>query len=116
MLNSATPFPQVGSYALLEEGRETHLVRIQRRTAGTDECVISIVGREGATGNRTVLVEDLTDGTALTADEQREMDSLASKFGCKAITRYEELRTRFINARALDRRLAAIGAYQPEAA
>jgi hypothetical protein len=65
MLPSPTPFPQVGSYALTElEGRH-HLARIVGRTAGGD-CTIALpLLPDRASGNRTVALDELIDGTPL---------------------------------------------------
>lgn len=72
MLQVPAPWPMVGSYGLLVPGRHhavpsfgpTELVRIQQRNAeGT--VLISFPDRFGATGNMTVPVGALQDGTPL---------------------------------------------------
>jgi hypothetical protein len=95
MLSSPTPFPYVGSYALLEHEGELQLVRIQMRrstpTVGEDgratetgETVVSFPLRDGASGNIRVDPALLIDASPLSADEMRafhELDrSLRGKF------------------------------------
>jgi hypothetical protein len=76
MIRTPAPFPQPGSYALLVDLGQTHIVRILSRVPDAAEAVISFPARWGASGNKTVPLADLIDGTPLTADERREMRHL----------------------------------------
>jgi hypothetical protein len=71
-----TPAPPVGSYALTElEGRH-HLARIVGRTAGGD-CTIALpLLPDRASGNRTVALDELIDGTPLADRERAELERL----------------------------------------
>lgn len=78
MLNQPTPYPEVGSYALLERDGRTHLARIQQRKG--DKLLISLpLVRDVASGNATVAPGDLIDGTPLTEGEREEMLALAER-------------------------------------
>jgi hypothetical protein len=73
MLASPTPYPYVGSYALLETER-LELVRVIARRAAF--ALIAFPLRDGASGNMEVPESDLIDATPLTAEEQREFHDL----------------------------------------
>jgi hypothetical protein len=79
MLKTPTPFPQQGSYALLPEGRETHLVRIiQKYDRDTyTEALVSFP--LASTSPRRVPLDALQDGTDLTPAERRERDELRAR-------------------------------------
>lgn len=70
MLQPETPYPYVGSYALIELDGATQLARIQMRREG--EVVISLPFRAGAAGNLRVDPAALIDGTPLSDDEAGE--------------------------------------------
>lgn len=86
MLKTPTPFPHVGSFALLidktlpAEQQRAELVRIMRRDPGCFDgspsklrnVAVAFPLRVGASGNRLVFAEDLIDGTPLTRAESRE--------------------------------------------
>lgn len=80
MLKVPTPFPQVGSYAVHIDDtlplaqQRAELVRILE----IDEqmALVAYPLREGSSGNRRVALAELTDGTPLTRDEQRELADL----------------------------------------
>lgn len=94
MLNQETPFPQVGSYALLIDKDQPHpqpteLVRILRRNSGEaflrtslwqgapiELVTVSFPLRDGASGTKSVPFSDLIDGTELTPAEARELADL----------------------------------------
>ncbi len=80
MLNVPTLFPDNGSYALLFEGRDQHLVRIHQRVAGNpDEVLASFPLRPGSAGTRRMALADLVDPTPLTGEEDREIAALHRK-------------------------------------
>lgn len=80
MLKVPTLFPDNGSYALLFEGSEPHLVRIHQRVAGApDEVLASFPLRPGSAGTRRMKLADLVDPTPLTAEEDREIALLHRK-------------------------------------
>lgn len=117
MLKVHAPFPQVGSYALLEEGGKTFLVRIQHRDPeGQGLALISFPGSYNASGNRKVAIADLIDGTPLTDAERREYAALEGALaGTSASTRskkykrYMALRLRDIAADSLAEALRRAG-------
>ena len=82
MLSSPTPFPQVGSYALLDLDGTKQLARIQ--SAGPDWgpediAFVSLPLVVGSSGNRRVGLGDLIDGTPLTPAEAEELDGLCMR-------------------------------------
>jgi hypothetical protein len=117
MLKTPAPFPQVGSYALFEDRRdfaqlpEMSLVRIIGLDGpASDEATRAVIAfplRAGASGNRTVTIGDLIDGTPLTDAERAEIRTLESDMAGKArvakkvLARYEALRHRDIRSRTL---------------
>jgi hypothetical protein len=79
MLNAETPFPYVGSHALLNDmdlpaPQPTELVRIQWRREGF--AMVAFPLRDGASGNKVVPADALVDATPLTGEEQREFHDL----------------------------------------
>ena len=75
MLQTSAPFPQVGSYGLIDHDGARLLARILGRNPdGT--VVISLPERSGAGGNQTRPLGDLFDGTPLTGDEHKELAAL----------------------------------------
>ena len=107
MIKSPSPFPFPGSWALIDEDRETHLVRIMNREAG-GLASISFPMRPSASGYRHfVRMDQLRDGTPLDPAEIAELAALAVKLrGAKrrsagATAREFALRQRSIRARTL---------------
>jgi coenzyme F420-reducing hydrogenase alpha subunit len=80
MLNAPTPFPQPGSYALIEQDGRKVAVRIVRTrgAGGAHGMQATITGASrGASGTRTVdLHKDLIDPTPLTEREVAELEEL----------------------------------------
>jgi hypothetical protein len=74
MLNAPTPYPYVGSYALIEHEGANTLARIVMRRAG--EIVVGLPLVDGASGNLRVAPEALIDATPLTPAEAREFHDL----------------------------------------
>lgn len=124
MLSPATPFPQVGSHALLIDeaqpigSQRAELVRILRRyRMGADAPVtVAFPLRQGASGTKSVTVGDLIDATPLTGAEGREMVELSRQLTGMRVrgraakqARHDALRNRAIWAphmqRLLDRAL-----------
>lgn len=123
MLHNATPFPFVGSYALLidtdqpPEHQQAELVRILKRDVHPAALgavlmvVVSFPLRAGASGTKTVALEDLIDGTPLDGIEQRELADLQRDTRQRLrpnkakVARREVLRQRAIWSPILARRL-----------
>jgi hypothetical protein len=102
LLSPETPYPYVGSYALLEDEGRTELVRILWRREGW--TMVSFPLRDGASGNKTVASADLIDATPLAFAEQKEFHDLdRALFGRSPSTK----RQKALNARrdALHRRM-----------
>lgn len=87
MIKAPSPFPHVGSYALLidveqpVELRRAELARIFSlvEVEGTATLVnISLPLRTGASGTKVVELSDLIDGTPLSREEMRELADLDS--------------------------------------
>ena len=83
MLDPATPFPHVGSYALLIDEdkplgeQRVELIRILRHNPQLQtEAFVSFPLREGASGNMTARFSAIIDATPLTGAEGREMVDL----------------------------------------
>jgi hypothetical protein len=76
MLRTPAPFPQVGSYALIEIDGRLHLARIQKRTCDAEVMISLPLLRDVASGNRKVSPDALIDGTPLSEFEQRELGRL----------------------------------------
>jgi hypothetical protein len=76
MLRVPTPFPEQGSFALLDHDGRTHAVRIlQRDQEGFVR--ISLPARLGAaSGNLRVPFDQLIDPTPLTEEERAELKRL----------------------------------------
>jgi hypothetical protein len=117
MLKAPTPFPQVGSYALLELDGTAQAVRIQRKDPATpDEATVALQSvANAASGFRTVPLAELIDGTPLTeaeAQEYRELERTVpaapsrSNRVKEAQARYAALRERAIHSDTLARLLA----------
>lgn len=93
MLTPETPFPNVGSYALLIDedqplGQQRaelvriHSLRLVREGHGhpiEKKATLAFPLREGASGNKTVPFAGLIDATPLTGAEAREMVDLDSE-------------------------------------
>ena len=121
MLKVASPFPQVGSYALAEIDGETLLARIiglsGRQSDATAEATISLPARRYiASGNVTLPLADLIDGTPLTPEEEAELKALEATVPAgpsrsakvkKQQARYAALRLRSINSVTLANLMAA---------
>lgn len=120
MLSPETPFPQVGSYALLIdrdrpiERQSAELVRILRRyRMGWDAPVtLAFPLREGAGGTKNGVLSDLIDATPLTSAESREMTDLRRALTGQRVRgrktkaeRYAQLRSRAIWAPHFERLL-----------
>jgi hypothetical protein len=76
MLRTPTPFPQVGSYALIELDGRHHLARIQARTCDADTMISLPLLPAVASGTRKASLDDLIDGTPLSERERRELEAL----------------------------------------
>jgi hypothetical protein len=79
MLNPATPFPQIGSFALFLDDDQPvpqvlELVRILER--GASVVLVAFPLRDGAGGNKRVPLADLIDATDLAPDESRQLADL----------------------------------------
>jgi hypothetical protein len=112
MLNSPTPFPYVGSYALIEHEGANTLARIVMRRAG--EIVVSLPLVAGASGNLRVPADRLIDATPLTAAESREFHDLDRHLATRSLktpkqkaqaARRDALRLRIIYAPIMERLL-----------
>lgn len=111
MLRVATPFPNVGSYALFIDSelpvseQRAELARIVGSSAdGNGEVLIGLPLRVGASGSRTVRIDQLKDATPLSEAEKAELQALREHLSGsprpnrKKIERAEALRTRQIFA------------------
>jgi hypothetical protein len=78
MLSIPAPFPQVGSYALLDRDGRRHLVRVQKRNPGGILVAFPFTP-EVASGNCTVAESDLIDGTPLDDKEKAELERLEAE-------------------------------------
>jgi hypothetical protein len=122
MLQSPTPYPYPGSYALYvdtdlpESEQRLELVRINWRQATIVQvlAMVSFPLRDGASGNKTVRADDLIDGTPLTAEETREFHDLDRGLAGRSMrtakqkaqgARRDALRKRILNAPVLARLL-----------
>lgn len=117
MLAPETPYPYVGSYAMLVDldqpgTQAAELVRIQWRRL--NETVVSFPLRDGAAGTKRVDPEQLIDATPLTPAEAREYHDLDRALAGRSgrtpkqkamIARRDALRTRMIYAPVLARLL-----------
>lgn len=75
MLGTATPFPEQGSYALLDDGDREVPVRItSRRPDGN--VTVALHGGKVASTNRTVDLDELRPLTPLDEAERSEMEML----------------------------------------
>jgi hypothetical protein len=79
MLQQQTPYPYVGSFALLIDPdaaapQAAELVRIQWRREG--HVMVSFPLRDGASGNKVVPADQLIDASALTTEEAHEFHDL----------------------------------------
>lgn len=129
MLTPETPFPHPGSYALLlakadprralsaapdayEAPQLARIIRTYQQRPGVVTALISLPLRDGASGNREVDLDDLTDATPLTGKEAREMIDISRELTGKRVrdrqgkeARYAELRLRAVFAPLLELRL-----------
>lgn len=136
MLDGATEFPNVGSYALLlspappaqhrqagdpnqEEVTGPQLVRILRFNPQlSTDAFVSLPLREGASGNRTVPFSQIVDATPLSGAEGKEMCDLGRELKGQRVrdratkqARFDALKQRAVYAPLLAlqlRRLAEI--------
>jgi hypothetical protein len=117
MLHPATPFPHVGSYALL--------VDPDAQAPQAADVVVGFPLRAGAGGTKRVAADQLIDATPLTSDETRafhQLDrALAGTSGRTAKQRAQRamrdaLKQRLIYAPLLDRLLRAAAATKARAA
>lgn len=117
MLAVHAPFPEVGSYGLLCVDGATRLARIIARNPG-DSAVVSLPELAGASGNRTVPLAQIRDGTPLSDAERAEMRHLAatpfatskpSPAARKRDARLQALRHREIDARLLTELMRGVG-------
>lgn len=118
------PFPD--SFALLDEGAETQLVRIISAVPGTGDVFISFPLRDGASANRRIALADLVNADPLDTDEIVEMHRLDREIGARRSrpkgtrrkpgeqpidtieSRYEWLRNRDIRSEKRKRLLEAL--------
>lgn len=107
MLRTPTPFPQVGSYALIEIDGRHHLARIQHRTHGGDAVISLPLMPDVASGNRTVGFDALVDGTPLSEFDRGELARLDEEIARTVRpnrarqAKVDALRARDINSRSL---------------
>ena len=123
MLSAETPFPQVGSYALLvdrdlpPERQRAELVRIQYRHLAMpgDSALVTVAFplRGGADGTKRVPLAELIDGTPLASVESRRMTDLRRELAGSRVrgrkakdALYQALRTRAIWAPHFERLLS----------
>ena len=113
MLKVPTPFPQVGSYALMlddvlpVEQQRAELVRIierdppdARQMYRDHQVAIAFPLRVGSTGHRRVAIGQLIDATELTGGEAAELQQLHRYLG----TRKRPMKAKVERAEALQRR------------
>lgn len=74
MLRTPAPFPEVGSYALVDHRGTRTLARIQARSG--DAVLVSLPLVAGAGGTRTIPADQLIDGTPLSDEEAAEKSAL----------------------------------------
>lgn len=79
MLSASTPYPNVGSYALLVDtdanpNTGVELVRILERRVSA--ALVAFPLRDGASGNKVVAIGDLIDASPLSDSEKREFHDL----------------------------------------
>lgn len=128
MLSTATPFPQVGSFALFADDhlppaeRRAELARLLER--GHSTALIALPLRSGAAGNRRVPLADLIDATPLDSGEQRELADLQRHLRGRARltpkmqvqqARAEDLRRRALFALVMESELAKLKAREAAA-
>jgi len=118
MLRTPAPYPHVGSFALwidhdLPAGQQrAELARILR--VGPLTAAIALPLRVGASGNVTVALGDLIDGTPLTRGEDKELRDLQLHIRQRVrprpdkVTRAETLRQRAIFSILLGSELAKL--------
>lgn len=137
MLRIAALFPHPGSFALFVDTmlpvaqQRAELVRIQRRyehkALGSvfDMAAVSFPLRQGASGSKAVLADDLIDGTPLNAEERKEHAILENHLrGRERLTprlkemlkAAEKLRQRAIFSMVLESELAKLRALEAKAA
>lgn len=127
MLQVATPFPHVGSYALFIDDRlpigeqRAELVRIMRRPTICErggDVAVAFPLRTGASGSRLVDDARLIDGTPLTKAEERELADLQRYVAGRErpnrakAERCEALRNRLIMSGVMAIELAKLGRLQ----
>jgi hypothetical protein len=136
MLKTATEFPHAGSFALYVDTAQpprqqrAELVRIQRRysqpagDAVFEMAAVSFPLRQGASGNLTVKLDQLIDGTLLDHSERREHADLERHLkGRERLTpklkaqllRAEKLRSRAIFSMVLESELAKLRSLEARA-
>lgn len=127
MLSPSTPFPNVGSYALLIDSDAdpktgVELVRILERRVSV--ALVAFPLRDGASGNKVVPVADLIDASPLTDSETREFHDLdRALFGRTRFrtpkqkqdkARRDELHSRVLYGPILDRQLRFVRAREDQ--
>lgn len=114
MLKTPAPFPNVGAWALLEQGGETLAVRIVYRDG--EIAAVAAAGQFAASAAKRVPVSTLLAADALSPDEQAEYAALDARLAGRArprkadLDRFEALRLRWIRAERLQELLAAVPA------
>jgi len=125
MLSTPTPYPQVGSYALLDLDGTAQLARIIARDQG-GSAVVSLPLIPGSSGNRSVTIGELEDPTPLTPEERTELDGYCIRgqtayngglnprrnLSERQRARFDLLSARAGHARTLERLLEELKAYQ----
>lgn len=124
MLSVYAPFPERGSYGLYVVDGVTRLARIISRNPD-DSAVVSLPALAGASGNRTVPLAQIRDGTPLSDADRDEMRELAGKLlstrkpsptARARRARLEALRCREIDARLLAELMRGAGLSHARAA
>lgn len=76
MLRVPAPFPQVGSYPLIEIDGRLQLARIVGRDHGGNALISLPLDPVAASGNKSVPLEQLLNADPLSAQERAELQSL----------------------------------------
>jgi hypothetical protein len=113
MLKTPTPYPQVGSYGLVDHEGELRLARIIARDG--ERATIALPTRFGAGGNLTLDLAQVQDGTSLSDQEQAEYAELERRLAGAArprkadLARFEALRLRSIRSDTLASKMRQAG-------
>lgn len=114
MLRTPAPFPNVGSWALLDDGGTTRAVRILERSG--PDALISIGGGFSASANRRLPISSLQNADPLSGEEQAELEKIERRMAGKArprkadVDRSVALGQRTIHARTLQEILSRLPA------